>query len=218
LPHFKLSRTVNGGAELRAAGPFACSDSTSSHEAGLARRARLPMPPAPLVKRRELWPVLQHHDVDIILSRRIGGKTAANAAVVEQWQTLEGELRERGLLPLLQKRRALAGSFGSFRQLAEGRRSNIIREFASINRGPAELRSGKQPRRDSLYSLWADLQTASDRYPTVGHPPPTFRFVARLSRRAGDILGNARARTADRRHTPLCCGCHDRHRADPGNT
>lgn len=81
-----------------------------------------------------LWPSLQGHDFDIILSDGVG-KAAPKAPEIVRWGDLERSRMEAGLFPLLDRRGAADGGFISFVRMAEASRSGAVQQFSSINRG-----------------------------------------------------------------------------------
>ena len=81
-----------------------------------------------------LWPSLQGHEFDIVLSDGVG-KAAPKASEIVRWGNLESRRMEAGLFPLLDRRDAADGGFKSFTGLAEAGQSGTIQRFTSINRG-----------------------------------------------------------------------------------
>jgi methionyl-tRNA formyltransferase len=80
-----------------------------------------------------LWPALDGHVFDIVLSRGVA-PSAPRAREIAEWQALEHRYVEGGLFPLLNAR-MVAGRFQSFEQCATASETGKPLGFANINRG-----------------------------------------------------------------------------------
>src|SRR5262249_18924258 len=79
-----------------------------------------------------VWPALQGHAFDLVLSEGVALK-APRAPEIEEWQRVEHEIVEGGLFPLLNAS-GPSGGFQSFEQRARVSETGRPLAFANINR------------------------------------------------------------------------------------